>query len=257
MSAVVQITDLSVWFDKLQVINNISLEVKEGEFVTIVGPSGCGKSTLLRVISGTIPGLIKAQLQGKVTVLGTLPSKLPAGKIDMIFQEGNLLPWRTAAGNARLGVEVLRANHNRHAIDSLLHSVGLSGFENAHPRELSGGMRQRVALASSLLTRPELLLMDEPFGALDSFTREGMWQVLTGLRYDEAIKSVVLITHDPLEAAVLADRIIVMSQRPGTVVAQFNVNIPDSRILPDGSINDECLHYTNIIRNSIKEANGD
>jgi NitT/TauT family transport system ATP-binding protein len=257
MSAVVQIDNLSVCFSKLKVIDNVSLKIEHGESIAIVGPSGCGKSTLLRVIAGTIPGLIKANLEGKVCILGTLPSKVPAGKIDMIFQEGNLLPWRTTIGNARLGIEILGQPNHRKNIKALLRDVGLEGFEKAHPRELSGGMRQRVALVTTLLPQPELLLMDEAFGALDTFTREDMWQVITKLKKEGVIKTIILITHDPLEAAVLSDRVIVMSHRPGKIVGEIIPQIPSSRIQDDGTINELCLEYSNEIRRRIKEANGE
>ncbi len=259
MSAIVQIAKLSVWFETLPAISDVSLEINDKEFIAIVGPSGCGKSTLLRVMAGTIPSLFKANIEGEILILGTSPSKVPAGQIDMIFQEGNLLPWRTATGNAKLGLDILRSkrNHKAKAIRDLLSTVGLDGFEKSRPRELSGGMKQRVALASSLLTEPKLLLMDEPFGALDTFTREAMWQVLLELRKKGSIQTVVLITHDPLEAAVLADRVIIMSCRPGTIVGELKAENLEPRIRKDSTISQACLQFTNEIRLRIREANGE
>lgn len=256
MLELVEIQDLRVSFGELLVLDNVSLTVTKGELVAIIGPSGCGKSTLLRIIAGIIPGMIKARVEGGVLVLGYKPEKVPPGGIEVIFQEENLFPWRDAKGNVRLGAELLQSENSLPQAEELLQLVGLSGFENSKPKQLSGGMRQRVALASSLMTSPELLLMDEPLGALDALTREKMWTLLIEVFLSRSEMSSVLVTHHIEEAVVLADRVLVMSKIPSKVVADFSVRVESPRIR-DGALSPECFDVANEVRKQIRRLNDD
>jgi NitT/TauT family transport system ATP-binding protein len=205
-------------------VRDIDLEVAEGEFVTIVGPSGCGKSTLLLAIDG----LVKPS-RGEISV-GGRPVTGPGQDRAMVFQEFGLLPWRTVLGNVQFGMEL--AKHDRKACEAraveLISLVGLTGFENHHPHELSGGMRQRVGIARALAVRPDVLLMDEPFGALDAQTREIMAGELLKI-WEVERKTVAFVTHGIDEAVYLADRVIVMSKSPGRVIADIRIDLPRPR----------------------------
>ncbi len=211
---------------KLDVLDDISFEVGRQEFVCIVGPSGCGKSTLLRLMAGLIlPARGHIYLDGHL-LIG------PRRQIGVVFQKANLMPWRTARDNVLLPLEL--AGMARHAArqraDELLSLVGLAGFEAAYPASLSGGMEQRVAIARALAHDPELLLLDEPFGALDAMTRE--WMSLELLRIWEAShKTIVMVTHNIVEAVFLADRVIAMGPRPGRVRAILDVPLRRPRNL--------------------------
>jgi NitT/TauT family transport system ATP-binding protein len=199
-------------------LSSISLDVAEGEFVTIIGPSGCGKSTLLYILGGFIPadgGTI--QVDGK-EIAG------PGIDRGVVFQEYALFPWLTVVQNICYGLEMTgmeRAGREQVA-RRLIRTIGLEGFENRFPRELSGGMRQRVAIARTLAYDPKILLLDEPFGALDSQTRETMQDELLRLWLAQR-KTVMMVTHDVDEAVYLSERVLVMSKRPGRIVREFRV----------------------------------
>jgi NitT/TauT family transport system ATP-binding protein len=203
-------------------LSGTSLSVAEGEFVAVVGPSGCGKSTLMRLVTGLWP-----PSAGEVAVAGRAVTG-PLAIAGMAFQNPTLLPWRTVLENVMLPLEVVephrrrlrreRAAYEREARD-LLALVGLAGSEARHPWQLSGGMQQRASLCRALIHRPALLMLDEPFGALDVFTREDLWAVLQDL-WTARRPTVVLVTHDLREAAYLADRVLVMSARPGRILAE-------------------------------------
>jgi len=211
---------------RIRALADVTLDVAEGEFVTIVGPSGCGKTTLLRILGG----LLSAS-SGSVELLGRRVSG-PSRNVGMVFQDPVLLPWRTVLENVMLPVVVLRLDrrtHRRRALD-LLGLVGLTGFEDKYPHELSGGMRQRVSLARALVHDPALLLMDEPFGALDAMTREAMNLELQRI-WRESRKTVAFITHSIPEAAFLGDRVVVMSPRPGHIVDVVRVDLERPRDL--------------------------
>ena len=211
---------------RIRALADVTLDIGDGEFVTIVGPSGCGKTTLLRILGGLL-----AASSGSVELLGRRISG-PSRKVGMVFQDPVLLPWRTVLDNVMLPVVVLRldrATYRRRARE-LLALVGLSGFEDKYPHELSGGMRQRVALARALVHDPALLLMDEPFGALDAMTREAMNLELQRI-WRESGKTVAFITHSIPEAAFLGDRVIVMSPRPGRIVDVVSVELGRPRDL--------------------------
>lgn len=214
-------------------VENTALQIRRGEMVAIVGPSGCGKSSLLKLISG-----LMVATEGTVRVDGALVTR-PLKNVGMAFQNPTLLPWRTTLDNVLLPLEVseahrsrFRANYSNYVAEAreLLATVGLTGFEDKHPWELSGGMQQRVSLCRALIHHPELLLLDEPFAALDAFTREELWGVLQELWLKKKF-TVVLVTHDLREAAYLSDLIYVMSARPGRIVSQRPVNFPRPRTL--------------------------
>jgi NitT/TauT family transport system ATP-binding protein len=214
-------------------LQDTSLTVREGEFVAVVGPSGCGKSTLMKVISGLWPASA-----GTVVVNGQDVTK-PLDIVGMAFQNPNLLPWRTTLANVMLPLEIAEPHVRRlrreypsylAKVRDLLKMVGLQEFEAKHPWELSGGMQQRASLCRALIHDPSLLLLDEPFGALDMFTREELWRALQDLWLARK-PTVVLVTHDLREAVFLADRVLVMSNRPGRIIADYTVDIPRPRSL--------------------------
>src|SRR6267143_205329 len=227
---------------QVHALAGISVEVGAGEFITIVGQSGCGKTTLLKILAGLLP-----RSAGSVTLRGRLVDG-PSRDIGIVFQDPVLLPWRTVFDNVMLPVQVLgldRAVYGDRA-RRLLTLVGLTGFEDKYPHELSGGMRQRVAIARSLVHDPSLLLMDEPFGALDAMTREFMNLELLRI-WEESGKTIVFITHSIPEAAFLADRVVVMSARPGRIQEIVDVRLPRPRDL-DMMASDEFGVYTRRIR---------
>ncbi|MBI4207297.1 MAG: ABC transporter ATP-binding protein [Betaproteobacteria bacterium] len=205
-------------------LDEISLSLGAGEFVSIVGPSGCGKSTLLMLISGLIP-----VSSGSIKV-GAKPVNGPVDATGIVFQRDVLLDWRSVLSNVMLPVEIKGLDqkaHQRKAME-LLHSVGLSGFEEKYPSELSGGMRQRVAICRALVQSPGLLLMDEPFGALDALTREQMNLDLQRMWLRDR-NTVLFITHSIEEAIFLSDRVVVMSARPGKVTEVLEIELPRPR----------------------------
>ncbi|MFO1037845.1 MAG: ABC transporter ATP-binding protein [Geminicoccaceae bacterium] len=206
----------------VQALAGFDMTVKQGEFACVLGPSGCGKSTLLWAMAGlhTLSG-------GRITLDGK-PVDGPNPQIAMVFQEANLLPWRSLQKNIELPFEIRSQPPARERIDHLLAEVGLAGFQNKFPRELSGGMQQRASIVRALAVDPSLLLMDEPFGALDAFTREEM-NLLIQQIWMETQKTIVFITHSIVEAVFLADRIFVMSARPGRLAKVFEVDLPRPR----------------------------
>ncbi|MEV6751384.1 ABC transporter ATP-binding protein [Streptomyces sp. NPDC051214] len=205
-------------------LRDVSLNVGAGEFVAIVGPSGCGKSTLLKLIAGLL-----APSSGDV-LLGGERVRGPRRDIGYVFQRAALLDWRTARRNILLQAEMrgIPGAEARARTDELIRMTGLGGFEDAYPHELSGGMQQRVALCRALLHEPPVLLMDEPFGALDALTREQMNVELNRI-WRETGTTVLLVTHSIPEAVYLADRVVVMSPRPGTVEEIIDVGLPAER----------------------------
>jgi NitT/TauT family transport system ATP-binding protein len=210
----------------IRVLDDINFSVTRGEFFVIVGPSGCGKSTLLRIIQG-----LEAPDGGVITLAGR-PLSGPSSDRGFVFQQDSLYPWRTVMQNVMLGLEIMGKTGGE-ATDrarSLIDLVGLKGFEKHYPRELSGGMRQRVNLARALAIDPQMLLMDEPFAALDALTRETMQQELLRIAA-AANKTVLFITHQIDEAVLLADRVLVMSARPGRVVETIPIELPRPRSL--------------------------
>ena len=210
----------------VRALDNTNLTVHAGEFITVVGASGCGKTTLLRLIAG-----LERCSSGTIAVNGA-PQVGPSEQVGIVFQDPTLLPWRTVMQNVLLPVEVLRLDARKHGerAKALVETVGLKDFGNKYPHELSGGMRQRVAIARALVHDPAMLLMDEPFGALDALTRDQMNLELLEI-WSATRKTVLLITHSITESIFLADRVIVMSPRPGRVVEEIAVDFPRPRTL--------------------------
>lgn len=212
-------------------VEDINLQTRPGEFIAIVGPSGCGKSTFMKLATG-----LKPPTRGKVTVDG-MPVTGPLKIVGMAFQAPTLLPWRTTLDNVLLPLEIVepyrgtfkrdRAQYVERAL-ALLRTVGLDGYAHKYPWQLSGGMQQRASICRALIHEPRMLLLDEPFGALDAFTREELWCVLRDL-WNERRFNVILVTHDLREAAFLADTIYVMSKRPGRIVARKENPLPQPR----------------------------
>jgi NitT/TauT family transport system ATP-binding protein len=208
----------------VQALQDISFEIRQGEFFSIIGPSGCGKSTLLRIIGGLVP-----DFEGEVRI-GAERVEGPHTWIAVVFQEESTFPWRTTLGNVEFGLEmhgVAPAERRKKALE-MIQLVGLDGFEERYPSELSGGMRQRVAIARALVMEPKILLMDEPFGALDEQTRIILGEELLKIR-DKLGQTIVFVTHNINESVQLSDRVMVMTARPGCVKAVFKIDLPHPR----------------------------
>ncbi|NLE75153.1 MAG: ABC transporter ATP-binding protein [Chloroflexi bacterium] len=207
-------------------LEDVTFRVAQGEFLCILGPSGCGKTTLLRVLAGLIPP------SGGQVLLDGQPIVSPSREVGLVFQTANLMPWRTVCRNVTLPLEVagLPLAEARARAGPLLQLVGLAGFEEAHPAQLSGGMQQRVAIARALAPEPKVLLMDEPFGALDAITRERLNVELLKI-WDLQRQTIVMVTHSIREATFLADRILVMGPRPSRIIMELAVPLPRPRTL--------------------------
>lgn len=206
-------------------IENVNLAVKEGEFVALIGPSGCGKSTLLNVVAGLVKPTSGTVVIDKEDFSGRIHPQ-----IGYVFQQDTVLPWRTVRDNVLLGLEYRNvANRNRaDLVSRFLGMAGLQGFENYFPYQLSGGMRRRLALVMTLVVEPTILLMDEPFGALDAFTKMFIHGELLRI-WDQFHQNVLFVTHDLSEALTLSDRIVIMGARPGRIVAEYEVTLPRPR----------------------------
>lgn len=227
---------------EVQALDDISFQVEEGSFVSVVGPSGCGKSTMLKILAG-----ILSKTDGEVILRGEEVIG-PRKDIGVVFQSPVLLPWRTVIDNVIVPAEVQRLDLEFHQnrAEHLLELVGLGGFEDHYPYELSGGMQQRVGIGRALVSDPDLLLMDEPFGALDAMTRENMNMELLRI-WRESAKTILFITHSIPEAVLLADRVIVLSERPGRIARIVNVELPRPRKI-DMVTSDEFGTYTTQLR---------
>ncbi len=241
----------------VRALEGLSLDIPRGATVAFVGPSGCGKSTLLKLIAGLL-----ATTRGSVVVDGQSVAG-PLKNVGMAFQNPVLLPWRTVLDNLLLPLEILRENGDPRMPDravwreralALLQTVGLAGAEHRQPRELSGGMRQRVSLCRALIHEPALLLLDEPFAALDAFTREEMWELYQGLRLDREFTG-VLVTHDLREAVFLAETIYVMATNPGRIAHVHPVRFPVPRTLGE-LYSPEGTELIRRMRDEIRPARG-
>jgi NitT/TauT family transport system ATP-binding protein len=236
----------------LQILDVEGFSAREGEFITLIGPSGCGKSTLLHIMGGFIPAEA-----GRIEVYGQ-EVRGPGPDRGMMFQEFALFPWKTVAGNIAWGLEVqgLPKAKIEETVGRYLDMIGLRDFRNHYPAELSGGMKQRAALARVLAFDPKVLLMDEPFGALDAQTRETMQEELTRL-WERTGKTIVFVTHDIEEAVYLGDRVVVMSARPGRIRQEIRIDLPRPRRL-EVKKSMQCHEYRNqiwdLIRNESRPA---
>ncbi len=230
----VSFKNVAVRFDTgsgiITALEDVSLDIPVGGFVTMLGPSGCGKSTLLRTAADLTPFA-----EGNVTVFGKTPAEARRNRdLSFVFQDATLLAWRSALENVRLPLEVGggKTQPGSASPEELLELVGLKGRENAMPHELSGGMRQRVAIARALVTAPRLLLMDEPFGALDEITRDGLNVELLRI-WKETGTTIIFVTHSIPESAFLGQKVLILEANPGRVREYFDVNLPYPRILKD------------------------
>ena len=231
--------------DSVVAVENVAFDVQPDEFVTIVGPSGCGKSTLLKLIGG-----ILAPTDGSIFFRGR-PLEGPSRDVGTVFQTPVLLPWRTVIDNILFPIEILgwSLRQYRPEAERLIASVGLQGFAHRVPRELSGGMQQRVSICRALIHDPVLLLMDEPFGALDAMTREELGLELLRV-WSERRKTVVFVTHSIPEAILLADRVVVMTPRPGRVVKALPIALPRPRTL-QMQYSEPFREYAEVVRDAI------
>jgi NitT/TauT family transport system ATP-binding protein len=235
---------------RIAALENIDLSVADNEFVTFVGPSGCGKSTLLKIIGG----LVRPSRGGRY--IGGERRHQPSREVGIVFQEAVLLQWRNVLDNVLLPVEILGLDRNaaRKRALSLLELVGLGGFETRFPRELSGGMQQRVSICRALIHNPSVLLMDEPFAALDAMTREELGLELLRI-WNNDKKTVIFVTHNITEAILLADRVVAMSPRPGRIAKIVKIDLPRPRAL-DMEFTTEFKSYSDEIREVIYRGPG-
>lgn len=226
VTAKLRVDKVNMAFDRdgqrLSVLENIDLEVADGEFVCILGPSGCGKSTLLSAIAGFL-----TPTSGQITIDGEAV-RGPDPRRIFVFQERGVFPWLTVAGNIGFGLARLKRAERTERVQRYIKMVGLEGFEKSYPHELSGGMKQRVEVARALAVNPDILFLDEPFGALDSITRMVMRGELLRI-WEAERKTILFVTHDIDEAVQLADRVVVMSARPGHIQQIVSIDIPHPR----------------------------
>ena len=236
---------------RLQALDGIALTVERGEFVSIIGPSGCGKSTLLRIIGG-----LQSPSRGTVLLDGRPPREAQRAKqIGFVFQDPSLLPWRNVLDNVRLPLQVNKVAQAGESPERMVELVGLAEFTRYYPHQLSGGMQQRVAIARSFATSPDVLLMDEPFGALDEITRTAMRYELMRIWRSEAAeraRTVVFVTHSITEAVLLSDRVIVMTPQPGRIAADLTIDLPRPRD-EDIEATPAFIEYTQALRGLLRE----
>jgi NitT/TauT family transport system ATP-binding protein len=237
---------------RIQALKDISLEVQKGEFVSFVGPSGCGKTTLLEIIAG-----LKSVSGGGSVLINDRPIKGQYGWAGYMSQSDTLLPWRTVAENAAIGLEIRGIpKAERHArVTGLIEQVGLAGFEGKYPSELSGGMKKRLGLIRMLAYDPEVLLMDEPFAALDAQSREFLQDDLLNLWKDYR-KTVLFVTHDIVEAITLSDRIFLFTSRPATIKCEYRVDLPRPRFGRDIQFSEAFTNLHKAIRSDLMEEAG-
>jgi NitT/TauT family transport system ATP-binding protein len=254
----VRLNDVSISYGGeggLLALDRVSIDVADGEFVAVVGPSGCGKSTLMKLVTGLLP-----PNGGTVVVDGEVVTD-PIKCVGMAFQNSTLMPWRTTLHNVMLPLEIVqpfkrerrqKAEQHTARAQRLLDAVGLSEFGSKYPWQLSGGMQQRANLCRALVHEPKLLMLDEPFAALDAFTREELWIIMQDLWLRQKFSS-ILVTHDLREAVFLADTVYVLSKRPGSVIFRKRVNLPRPRTIA-GSFEADFVNMVHELRDKIMEA---
>lgn len=223
--------NVSMTFNDVQAIKDVSCTIAEREFVAIIGPSGCGKSTFLYIVAGF------EKISGGAISINDSPITGPGPDRGIVFQEFVLYPWRTVLGNITLGLEIQKVpkKEAEEKAQKWIRLSGLSGFEHAYPATLSGGMKQRVAIARALTYDPEILLLDEPFGALDVQTKNYMIRDLQNL-WTEANKTIIMVTHSVTEAVILADRVLVFGARPSSIIADVKIDLPHPRAMNDAQV---------------------
>ena len=247
-ASLIHVADVSKTFaadrnEPVEALRSISLDIRQGEFLAIVGRSGCGKSTLLRILAGLIPAT-----SGRVTVADQ-PVTGPRRDVSMVFQRPALLPWRTVLENVLLPLQLKGSvtEADRRRAQALITLVGLEGFENRAPDELSGGMQQRAAICRSLIHEPSVMLLDEPFGALDALTREELGLEVQRM-WTEREMTMVLVTHSITEAALLADRVVVLTPRPGRISRVIEIDVERPRSLIDHESSVQLASHSEEIR---------
>ncbi|MCR5621720.1 MAG: ABC transporter ATP-binding protein [Treponema sp.] len=220
----IEIHDVSKSFDDVHVLNGFSLDVRPGSFVSLIGPSGCGKSTLLRIIGG-----LEKQYDGTVFLDGEQVTRAGSDR-GFAFQGSNLFPWLTVEGNVAFGLKARKIyREKKQDVMDIIKLVGLSGFEDSYPHQISGGMQQRASLARALVGHPKVLLLDEPLGALDAFTRMNLQDEILRIK-NENDMTMLMVTHDVDEAIYMSDRVVVMSARPSRVEAVIDIELPRPRV---------------------------
>lgn len=250
MGAIISLKKVEKYFDNLHVLQNVTFDVEEREFVSVIGPSGCGKTTLLKIIGG----LTKFSNGTLAVKDGPVEIAKQRREFGFVFQKPVLLPWRNVLENTQLPLEILARDNSTEIPTNLLKLVGLEGFEKFYPNELSGGMQQRVAIARALSFEPSILLMDEPFGALDEITRDRMNFELLGIWKKEksTISSVVFVTHSVPEAVFMSDKVIVLSSRPGSVQQIIDIDLTRPR-KTEMKYSKKYLELIQCIRQALKE----
>ncbi|PIS30889.1 MAG: ABC transporter [Candidatus Portnoybacteria bacterium CG08_land_8_20_14_0_20_40_83] len=235
-------------FNSLNVLNDISLRIKEGEFVSVIGPSGCGKTTLLKILGGLLP-----PSHGNITIKdSSLDIAIKRRDFGFVFQNPVLLPWRTVLQNIELPLEIIGDQTPFAESEKLLELLGLKGFGKYYPKALSGGMKQRVAIARALVFNPDILLMDEPFGALDELTRERLNLELLKI-WEQTHKTIIFITHSISEAVFLSNRVIVLSERPAKIDEIKEIDLPFPRTIAVKQ-SKEYFQYITWLRNKLKKS---
>ena len=244
----IEVKNLHKSYNDLVVLDNVNLEINKDEFISIIGPSGCGKTTLLKIIAGLVE-----ESNGSILIEGNpLLETAKKKQISIIFQNPNLLPWRNCLDNIGLAQEIIKGKTNPKEIKRLLQLVGLDKFEKFYPNELSGGMQQRVSIARALSTKPSILLMDEPFNALDELTRERMNLELLNLwQKSNLLSNIIFVTHSIEEAVFLSDKVVILSKNPGKVQDIVKINLPKIRAT-DIKDSTEFQRIVQCIRKKIK-----